>query len=324
MFLMGGQTVRSYEKFNYLLRPSKQVERKLFIETLHHLRSAGYPIYTYTYLGLGSVFYADFVLFHKYLYIDKMICAESDDIVERMRFNKPFGFVKLVMKPVSDLVPTLDRRSRYLVWLDYDTPLSPGVLQDIDGFSQVLAPGSILIVTVEAEPRLDKEGFEELSAREKEREVLEFFRYEFKSLLLKRIDNSDITTNDLPVLLSRIIRSQMSNSMISRPNLTFHQLFNFLYADGRRMLTLGGILDEPGAEKELRKALIFKLKHIRRNEFSQVISVPPLTVREKGWIDKGVMAGTGFTGRGLGLEPRLLKNYVRFYKYYPTYHETLV
>ena len=74
---MTSHAVRSYEKFNYLLRPSKQVERKLFIEALHRLRAAGYPIYEYTYLGLGSVFYADFILFHKYLYIDKMICAEQ-------------------------------------------------------------------------------------------------------------------------------------------------------------------------------------------------------------------------------------------------------
>ncbi len=95
---MGSRKIRSYEKFNYLLRPSKQVERKLFIEALHHLRTAGYPVYDYTYLGLGSVFYADFVLFHKYLYIDRMVCAEKDEIAPRMKFNKPFGFVKLVPK----------------------------------------------------------------------------------------------------------------------------------------------------------------------------------------------------------------------------------
>jgi len=31
------EPVKSYEKFNYALRPSKQVERKLFIEALHYL-----------------------------------------------------------------------------------------------------------------------------------------------------------------------------------------------------------------------------------------------------------------------------------------------
>ena len=82
--MTAGGKARSYEKFNYLLRPSKQVERKLFIETLHRLRDADYPICSYTYVGLGSIFYADFILFHKYLYIDRMICAERDEVERRM------------------------------------------------------------------------------------------------------------------------------------------------------------------------------------------------------------------------------------------------
>src|SRR5208337_456544 len=89
----------SFEKFNYLLRPCKQVERKLFIEALHRMSmfSHRYPIKDYTYIGLGSVYYADFILFHKYLYVDSMICAEASDIPKRMDFNKPFDFVILKM-----------------------------------------------------------------------------------------------------------------------------------------------------------------------------------------------------------------------------------
>jgi hypothetical protein len=324
MLVMGPPNVRSYEKFNYLLRPSKQVERKLFIETLHRLRVAGYPIYEYTYLGLGSVFYADFILFHKYLYIDKMICAERDKIRKRMEFNKPFGFVKLVMKPVSDLVAALERDVRYLVWLDYDTPLAPETLQDVDGFIQVLAPGSILLITVEAEPRIEIEGFADLSAEKRDRRVLEFYREEFQPLLLKPIVGSDISKKDLPVLISRILRSQISNSLISRTKMDFHQLFNFLYADGRQMLTLGGIVDVPSAATRLKKGGVFDLEYIRRKEFSETISVPPLTTREKGWIDKNLLSAAGFPGKDLGLDASLLKNYAKFYKYYPTYYETLV
>ena len=43
----------SYDKINYLLRPSKQVERKLFIEGLQRLSKADYYISEYTYAGLG-------------------------------------------------------------------------------------------------------------------------------------------------------------------------------------------------------------------------------------------------------------------------------
>src|SRR5438128_1108940 len=104
---------KSFEKLNYLLRPSKQVERKLLIEALHYLTQAGYPIYTYTYVGFGSIYYADFMLFHKYLFLNKMMCVEHGKIPNRMRFNKPFKFIKLKMQPVSQVIPQLGRRTKY-------------------------------------------------------------------------------------------------------------------------------------------------------------------------------------------------------------------
>ena len=321
---MQARVAKSYEKFNYLLRPSKQVERKLFIETFHHLCEAGYKISDYTYVGLGSVFYADFIMFHKYLYVDTMVCAEWGPIHQRMKFNKPFDFVKLIMKPVSKVVFTLNRKAKYLVWLDYDRPLDSGILEDLDAFMQILSPGSILLITVEAEPRLGEGEFEDLSLREREQLLITFFRREFGSLLVDDIKPSDLSPKDLPLLLAKILRSQIANSLVSRLPLNFHQLFNFVYADGAQMLTIGGIIDCPDAEVRLRKAGILRLKHVRRDESPEFISVPPLTAREKEWIDGNLMSGSKRPRKNFGLDPRLLTNYVKFYKYYPTYHETLI
>jgi putative O-methyltransferase len=321
---MPARVAKSYEKFNYLLRPSKQVERKLFIETFHHLCEAGYKVSNYTYVGLGSVFYADFIMFHKYLYLDDMVCAEWGDIHKRMRFNKPFDFVKLVMKPVSEVVSTLSRKAKYLVWLDYDRPLDSEVLEDLDAFMQVLSAGSILLLTVEAEPRLDSAGFEDLSLKEREERLITFFREEFGPLLVDDIKRSDLSPRDLAPLVVRILRSQIANSLVSRLPLRFHQLFNFVYADGAQMLTVGGIIDHPAAEGRLRKAGILGLRHVRRDEIPEFISVPPLTVREKEWIDGNLISAGKKLSKNLGLDPRLLKNYIKFYKYYPTYHETLI
>jgi hypothetical protein len=226
------------------------------------------------------------------------------------------------MKPFSDLVAGLSRQTQYVVWLDYDTPLTAEILQDIDGCTQVLAPGSILIVTVEAEPRLALDGFEELSAPDREKRLLEFFRDEFESLVLGGIRPSDVSKNDLPILVSRIVRSHISDCLISRSDLRFHQLFNFLYADGCQMLTLGGIIDDKSAANRLRRSGVFDLKYLRTGEKPKLISVPPLTVREKGWIDNKLKSRRK-DKNNLGLNPRLLRNYVEFYKYYPTYYETL-
>src|SRR5690349_17029565 len=88
----------SYEKFNYLLRPAKQVERKLIIDCMLRLGRAGYHITDYRYVGFGSPYYADFVIFHKYLGIEDMVCIEGSPIENRMKFNKPYPFINLEMK----------------------------------------------------------------------------------------------------------------------------------------------------------------------------------------------------------------------------------
>ena len=130
---MAAEPSYSFKQFNYGLRPSKHVERKAMVEVLLRLAKAGYIINEYTYLGFGSPYYIDFVLFHKFLFIDDMICIEWGDIPRRMKFNKPFKCIKLKMGALLNHIPSLSTRKKYLVWLDYDRPLDPELLQDIDG-----------------------------------------------------------------------------------------------------------------------------------------------------------------------------------------------
>lgn len=70
------QPSNSFKQFHYGLRPSKQIERKIMIEVFLRLSKEGYNISDYTYLGFGSVYYVDFVMFHKYLFMEEMICVE--------------------------------------------------------------------------------------------------------------------------------------------------------------------------------------------------------------------------------------------------------
>ena len=77
-----------------------------------------------------------------------MICVEREAIPERMKFNKPYRFIQLEMKFVRDIIPTLKKERPYFVWLDYDSGLTPEILEDIDGFIQSLANGSVLLISV--------------------------------------------------------------------------------------------------------------------------------------------------------------------------------
>lgn len=315
--------VRSYEKFNYLLRPSKQVERKLFIEALHHLCSLGYPIYRYTYLGFGSVYYADFILFHKYLYMKSMICVERDDIERRMTFNRPYRFIKLVMKPVSQVIPELSRKRKYLVWLDYDRQLDIEMLEEIYGFLQILEPGSLFIVTVDSEPRLpEHQHAGTLSIEEAETKLLELVRTNFGQLVSGEITKQRLTPEDMPMLYSEIIKSHIETSLLSRQGVKFHQLFNFVYADGAQMLTFGGLLDDTRGRIAGAARSMLTLPCFCTSSRPERISVPPLTVREKQWIDSNLKVALSRAKR-IDLDETLVRNYIKYYKYYPTYYETL-
>ena len=73
----------SFEKVNYLLRLKKQIERKIIIEAFQSI-SPIIDISEYRYFGLGSIYFADFILFHKYLNIKKMTSTEynEDDVAD--------------------------------------------------------------------------------------------------------------------------------------------------------------------------------------------------------------------------------------------------
>lgn len=322
---MGVLKRESFEKFNYLLRPSKQVERKLFIEALQRMVPLGYPIAEYAYVGLGSVYYADFMLFHKYLYIDDMYCVEASNIPKRMDFNRPFDFIKLRMQRVAEFLPEVERDRMYFVWLDYDTALTRDVIRDIEGFLHVLAPKSIFIVTVDAEPRLPEEpGYEDLTQNQRVEKWLAALDEDLGSYYGETIRRSVFSPVGLPRFLTSVLRSAIAQAMSERPSLRFLQLFNFRYADGAQMLSLGGLIDDPRSVETVRGSHLFKLGFVTDGPEPIEVSVPPLTVREKQWLDRRVVSESASPVLEFELQEQLLENFRRYYRHYPTYHETVV
>ena len=68
----------SSDKINYLVRPAKQVERKLIIQALQCL-GKNYDMPGYTYVGMGSRYFVDFQMVHKFLGIRDMISFEKEE-----------------------------------------------------------------------------------------------------------------------------------------------------------------------------------------------------------------------------------------------------
>ena len=121
----------SYNKFNYNVRASKSVERKMILEVLKDLCPPS-VIRDYQYIGFGSVFYTDFRLFHKDLNICDMICIEREvDDKDRFEFNKPYKCINLIMGNSDEILPKLNWQKKSITWLDYEDRLLPTMFDDL-------------------------------------------------------------------------------------------------------------------------------------------------------------------------------------------------
>ena len=68
---------KSTAKFvSYDLRPSKQIERKMMLDSFGAALESGFPISEYRYVGMGGNRFYDFMLVHKFLGIEQMTSLE--------------------------------------------------------------------------------------------------------------------------------------------------------------------------------------------------------------------------------------------------------
>ena len=145
-------TAPSFERFDYQLRSNKHVERKLIFDFLVRARKS-FDFSTYSYLGLGSLWFADHRLAHRLLDIDDLISLEAAENADRAIFNKPYGSIKVHAGLSHEVLPTWpekDWERPKIAWMDYDGNLDTDVVSDITLLSQRLEVNSVLLVTVNA------------------------------------------------------------------------------------------------------------------------------------------------------------------------------
>ncbi len=141
----------SFEKIDYTIRPAKCIERKMIGEMIGSLR-AFQPINEYVYIGLGSTFFTDFVLYHKMFGIHDMFSIEKEETKrQRIEFNIPFECIKVQYGETTDVLSRLNWQSPSIVWMDYDKGIDYRKQDDIIFLSQNLQSSSLLMVTVRTE-----------------------------------------------------------------------------------------------------------------------------------------------------------------------------
>jgi hypothetical protein len=144
----------SFEKFNYGLRPAKNIERKMMADGFRRL-SGFDQVSEYTYIGMGSLYFNDFTLFHRLLNFRKMISIESSDkekYQKRFDFNKPFRSIDIKFGRTSSELPKLKWKDKAIVWLDYDGKIETECISDIVLLCANAVSGSFICFSVNVDP----------------------------------------------------------------------------------------------------------------------------------------------------------------------------
>jgi hypothetical protein len=312
---------RSFEAINYALRPNKNVERKLIVSTLQAMRSE-IAISEYKYVGFGSMWFADFVLVHKFLGIDSMVTIENQRSRERrVEFYKPFACIKVCMDEASNALGDQlgDRKS--IVWLDYDGPLHSALTGDLEVAVGSMLPGSLILVTVNA-------TVEQLKGKVLDGVDVAPEKYlahicEDDSMLR---ESARLTRVDFPGLAAEIINNRLKSAVLERkPGAVYEPIWSYQYADQAEMITVGGMVADNLSAEGLRRSGALDLHHVTGSELFP-IALPVLTEKEKRAIDKLLPASRQLRPSDLDFElrPGEISSYQRFYLEYPIFNEALV
>lgn len=309
----------SYESINYTIRPAKSIERKMLVESFRLLWPFG-PVEKYTYVGFGSTFFVDFSLVHRSLGITDLLSIEKDvEKKERFEFNRPFKCIRLDLRPSTQVLPELNWTKKTIVWLDYDGKLSDHVLADIGFFFDLAPSGSVLVISLNANPGQRSKRMKQLHDRIQ--------------------DSTKIPADTSPDTLEewgtaetyyRIITNEINESLARRngvletaDKLTYRQLYNFYYSDTAKMFTVGGVLHSARDSEQFERCqFASKLDFIKSGSDPYLLFVPSLTLRELQSLDKQLPCGGTEALAAAGVPTSDLQTYRRIYRYYPRFTES--
>ena len=308
----------SYLKVAYDLRPAKQIERRMFIDALQRLAFSGFDIGEYQYTGFGSIFFVDFVLFHKLLGLRRLLSVEySEKIEKRVKFNRPFKQIEISMNSVTDVIPTLSADRKHLLWLDYDDVLQRSHIADLVLAGTYLTPGSILLVTVDAEPPGDE--------KDGPHQWKQHFEDQAGDYLGPLTQLDDFVESNLIAINTTILANAIRSGLVAR-EAHFLPLFWFVYKDGHKMLTLGGMIATETERRQVDASTVCRQGYYRGafvgDPYS--IKVPNLTRKERTFLDREMPCADEWTTEEFEVDADSIRDYREVYRFLPAYAELLL
>ena len=313
----------SIELFNYALRPAKNMERKMFCEALSRLSRID-NLARYRYVGFGGLGFHDFCLFHQRLGINDMLSIEGYLNAQiRISKNKPYSCIRMKWGMSHDILPTLKWNKRTILWLDYERPIDEKKIEDLMTACASLRSGSALIITLPADPGTV------VSGEDMNKKRLDDLRSRVgKDNLPGDVQGSDLSKWGLATVLRRIVvniiekyLNQRSAALEEHLKLKFEQLFHFHYADGTRMMSVGGLVLNAEDRSKLAPKHFKDLTFYRPGADSYLIDCPLLTLREIKLLDGKLPRTAPDVARPSWIPEPERKKYGKVYRYFPSFSE---
>src|ERR1035437_3847988 len=257
---------------NFSLRQNKAIERSIVFDGLQEVYRR-MSISNMVYIGLGSIWFADFQIAHRQLGIVDMVSLESDDMTfQRAVFNKPYRTIELVHGRSDEVLrEVLDRgliaHRPTIVWLDYDECLDATKVTELTRLTSTLPANSFLIATFNVRAN------SYAKVREREESLKNLFQDSYEDFGL------DLGIQDQFMLAVGHNLEGTILSAASRCGREAHGVPAFFlpYRDSTPMLTIGVFLP---TENTISAAMEVLSDDIWAGRTDRVIATPHLTAKE--------------------------------------------
>ncbi|WCT56769.1 hypothetical protein PQ456_04390 [Paenibacillus kyungheensis] len=311
----------SYEKIDYSLRPAKAIERKMLGELFSRLNIFA-PINNYRYVGLGSIYFSDFILFHRLLGFKTMISIENEiENQKRFKLNLPFRFIELKFGDALSILPTLKWNTQSIVWLDFDTSLNLDMLLCIEYLIKNLSSGSILLISCNGSLKGRATDFDDRKA------ILD---EQLEGKLTEEIKKpNQIEGWSLAKLYRTIINEEINSSIVDRnrglkkeDKIKYEQLINIHYQENSRsarMLTVGGVIFKSKDSKKFNDCNFNNLNFVSNDNTPYDIKIPILTYKELKYLDSKMPIKKQLNNHDIPISQ--INLYEKHYRYFPNYKD---
>ncbi|MBF0334408.1 MAG: hypothetical protein HQL40_12305 [Alphaproteobacteria bacterium] len=313
---------RSFRKIDYSIRPAKHTERKMLCEIFRRL----WPfqaIEDYTYVGMGSVWFSDFVLFHRMLGIKSMISIEQSGQQERFTSNKPFAAIQMRFGQTGAELPKLDWSKNYFLWIDYDDPLTPSMLLDIGTVATNATSGTVLAISVQCHQA------QEVAFTTQYREGPSAKDCFITSFGIARVPTTtadeDLYGWPFGKLSRTMVLSEIQASLATRNvgqssdrKVSFSPICTIEYEDGAKMTTIVGIFIKGADASKLEECRFQDLDFFPEGSRHVRIAIPKLTVAEIRGLERQLPASPEELILG-AIPPAEAKHFSELYRYLPNF-----